>query len=182
MEHPLDKSDGKDWKLVNTAAPVETTENYRRFKMDVTANATTEFKVTEELPDRDTYAITNVTPDNLTIWVRDKYVSADMKKSLDEVIGIKAKIAALNQQVQEQQAALRALSQEQARMRENLKVLGKSEEEKKLLTRYVNKIAESEDQIEKVKQREATLIEQRSVIQRQLDEKIRGLVFNHTIN
>ena len=67
-------------------------------------------------------------------------------------------------------------------MRENLKVLGKSEEEKKLLTRYVNKIAESEDQIEKVRQQEATFIEQRNAMQRQLDEKIRSLTFNHMIN
>lgn len=67
-------------------------------------------------------------------------------------------------------------------MRENLKVLGKSEEEKKLLARYVNKIAASEDQIEKTKQQEAGLVEQRNHIQRQLDEKIRGLAFHHTIN
>ncbi len=182
IEHPLNKTDEKDWKLVNTPAPVETTENYRRFKEIVAANATTEFKVTEELPDRDTYAITNVTPDNITIWVRDKYLTAEMKKALDEVIEIKAKIAAVNKQVQEKQEAARSLTQEQARMRENLKVLGKSEEEKKLLMRYVNKIAESEDQIEKAKQQEAGLIEQRNTMQRQLDEKIRSLTFNHTIN
>lgn len=182
IEHPLEKDDEKDWKLVNTPAPIETTENYRRFKVDVTAHATTEFKVTEDLPDRDTYALTNVTPDNIIIWVRDKYLTAEMKKSLDEVIEIKAKVAALNKQVQEKQEAARSLTQEQARMRENLKVLGKSEEEKKLLTRYVNKIAESEDQIEKVRQQEAALIEQRNAMQRQLDEKIRSLTFNHTIN
>jgi hypothetical protein len=182
IEHPLDKSDDKEWKLVNTPAPVETTENYRRFKEVIAANSTTEFKVTEELPDRDTYAITNVTPDNITIWVQGKYLSPPMKKALDEVIEIKAKITRLNQQIQEQQAAQRILAQEQARMRENLKVLGKSEEEKKLLTRYVNKIAESEDQIEKVKQQEAGLVEQRNAVQKQLDDKIRSLTFNHTIN
>lgn len=142
---------------------------------------TSAFKVTEELPDRDTFAITNVTPDNIVIWVRDKYLSAEMKKSLDEVIEIKARMAAVNKQIQEKQEAARSLTQEQSRMRENLKVLGKSEEEKKLLTRYVNKIAESEDQIEKVRQQEGTLIEQRNAIQRQLDEKIQSLVFNHTI-
>lgn len=98
------------------------------------------------------------------------------------MLAIKAKLSTLNQQIQEQQAALRILGQEQARLRENLKVLGKSEDEKKLLTRYVNKFAESEDQIEKVKQQEATLVEQRSTVQRQLDEKIRSLTFNHTIN
>ena len=182
IEHPLDKSEAKDWKLVNTPAPVETTENYRRFKVEIAANTTSDFKVTEELPDRDTFAITNVTTDNITIWVQGKYLSAEMKKSLDEVIEIKARMAAVNKQIQEKQEAARSLTQEQARMRENLKVLGKSEEERKLLTRYVNKIAESEDQIEKVRQQEATFIEQRNAIQRQLDEKIRGLVFNHTIN
>ncbi len=182
LEHPIDKDGNIDWKLVNTPAPVETTESYRRFKEVIAANSTTEFKVTEELPDRDTYALTNVTPDNITIWVRDKYLTAEMKKALDEILEIKAKTSTLNKQIQEKQEAVRSLTQEQARMRENLKVLGKSEEEKKLLTRYVNKIAESEDQIEKIKQQEAGLIEQRNNIQRQLDEKIRTLAFNHTLN
>lgn len=181
IEHPLDKNDEQEWQLVNTPAPVETTENYRRFKAVIAANSTTEFQVTEELPDRDTYAITNATPDNISIWVRDKYLSPAMKKALDEVIEIKAKAVRLNQQVQEQQAAQRILAQEQARMRENLKVLGKSEEEKKLLARYVNKIAESEDQIEKSKQQEAALLEQRNAVQKQLDEKVRSLTFNHSI-
>lgn len=182
IEHPIDKDSNKEWKLVNTPAPVETTENYRRFKEVLAANSTTEFKVTEELPDYDIYQLTNITPDNITIWGRDKYLTAEMKKALDEVLAIKAKIAAVNKQVQEQQDAIRSLTQEQARMRENLKVLGRSEEEKKLLARYVNKIAESEDQIERAKRQEAGFIEQRSNIQRQLDEKIRGLAFNHTMN
>ncbi len=182
VEHPLDKSDEKEWKLVNTPDPVETTENYRRFKVSVAANATTEFQVKEELPDRDTYQLSNVTTNNLTIWVRDKYLSPEMKKALDEVIEIKIKIDALNKQVQEKQEAIRSFTQEQARMRENLKVLGKSIEEKKLLARYVNKISESEDQIERSRVQEAVLVEQRSGVQRQLDDKIRSLTFNHTIN
>ena len=181
IEHPIDKNSDKNWKLVNTPNPVETTENYRRFKEIVAANSTTEFVVTEELPDRDSYQITNITTDNLVIWVRDKYLSPEMKKSLDEILEIKAKIATLNNQIQEKQEAIRTFTQEQARMRENLKVLGKSEEEKKLLARYVNKISESEDQIEKTKQQETVLIEQRNGVQRQLDDKIRSLVFNHTI-
>ena len=182
IEHPIDKNSDKDWKLVNTPNPVETTENYRRFKETVAANSTTEFVVTEELPDRDSYQITNVTSDNLVIWVRGKYLSAEMKKSLDEVIEIKAKIAILNNQIQEKADAIRTYTQEQSRMRENLKVLGKSEEEKKLLARYVNKISESEDQIERTRTQESALIEQRSNLQRQLDAKIRSLAFNHTIS
>ena len=107
IEHPIDKDSDKDWKLVNTPNPVETTENYRRFKETVAANSTTEFVVTEELPDRDSYQITNVTSDNLIIWVRGKYLSAEMKKSLDEVLEIKAKIAALNNQIKEKADAIR---------------------------------------------------------------------------
>ena len=37
IEHPIDKNSDKDWKLVNTPNPVETTENYRRFKEIVAA-------------------------------------------------------------------------------------------------------------------------------------------------
>ncbi len=182
IEHPIDKDENKEWKLVNTPNPVETTENYRRFKETIAANSTTEFTVTEELPDRDTFQLTNITNDNIIIWVRDKYLSPEMKKSLDGVIEIKAKIVTLNKQIQEKEDALRSFTQEQARMRENLKVLGKSEEEKKLLARYVNKISESEDQIEKTRTQENILVEQRSGIQRQLDDKIRSLAFNHTIS
>ncbi len=181
LEHPLEKDEEKKWQLVNTPEPVETTENYRRFKAIVAANSTTDFKVSEELPDENIYQLTNVTPDYISIWIHDKYLSQEMKQALESIIEIKGQIAELNNQIQEKHQALNGLNQDQARMRENLKSLGKSDEEKKLVARYVNKIGQDEDQLEKLKLEETQLTEKRNNIQRLLDEKLRSLAMKHEI-
>src|SRR5262249_51198286 len=49
IEHPYDKDE--KWQLVKTAKPVETTEEYHRFKVVVAPKTTTQFSVSEELPE-----------------------------------------------------------------------------------------------------------------------------------
>jgi hypothetical protein len=66
-------------------------------------------------------------------------------------------------------------------MRENLRALGKSDEEKQLLQRYVGKLAQGEDQLERLRLEEKQLAERRSALQKQLDERIRKLAFEHRL-
>jgi predicted transcriptional regulator len=67
-------------------------------------------------------------------------------------------------------------------MRENLRALGKTDEEKQLVQRYVAKIAQGEDQLEKLRQEEKKLQDQRNNLQRQLDERIKKLAMDHRLN
>ena len=67
-------------------------------------------------------------------------------------------------------------------MRENLHALGKTDEEKQLVQRYVAKIAQGEDQLERLRQEEKKLQEERNNLQRQLDERVKKLAMDHRLD
>lgn len=180
VEHAYDKN--SKWQLVKTVKPVETTDHFYRFKVTVPPNASTQLAVTEELPEVTTFAITNVTTNDIEIYVKANYLTPQMKQALESVVETKVQISSLNRQISEKQLEITGITREQERMRENLKAMGKSEEEKQLVQRYVGKIAQGEDQLERLRQEEKKLFAERSSLQRQLDDRVRRLAMEHKLN
>jgi chromosome segregation ATPase len=105
-----------------------------------------------------------------------------MKQSLEGVADLKTRIAAASREIAEKQGEINTITRDQERMRENLRALGKTEEEKQLVQRYVAKIAQGEDQLEKLRQEEKKLQEERNNLQRQLDERVKKLAMDHRPN
>lgn len=180
IEHPYDKN--AKWRLVENSRPVETTEGYHRFKVVVAPNTTTQFSVSEELPEINTFALTNITTNDIQVFVKSNYLTPQMKESLESVSELKAQISALSSQISEKQAEIGAIGKDQERMRENLRALGKTAEEKQLVQRYVGKISQGEDQLERLRQEEKKLQEERNILQRRLDESVKKLAMNHRLN
>lgn len=182
VEHPRRKAEDEKWKLVDTIEPVETTENYYRFKLTVAPNSTLPFKVTEELPDVNAYQLSNITPDNIQLFIKNNYLNAEMKQSLESILELKAQLNSLSRQLEEKQQAIAALTKDQERMRENLRALGKTEEEKKLVIRYVSRLSEDEDEIEKLRKVVDQFREQRTSKQEQLNERLRKLAMQNRVS
>ena len=180
IEHPYEKDE--KWQLVKTSKPVETTEKYHRFKVVVAPKATTQFSVSEELPESHTYALTNITTNEIQVFVKSNYLTPEMKQSLEGVTELKAQVAAASREIAEKQGEINTITKDQERMRENLRALGKTEEEKQLVQRYVTKIAQGEDQLERLRQEEKKLQDQRNNLQRQLDERVKKLAMDHRLN
>ncbi|MGH9751419.1 MAG: carboxypeptidase regulatory-like domain-containing protein [Blastocatellia bacterium] len=180
IEHPYDKDE--KWQLVKTAKPAETTEEYHRFKIVVAPKATTQFSVSEELPESHTYALTNITTNEIQVFVKSNYLTPEMKQSLEGVTELKTRIAAISREIAEKQTEINTITRDQERMRENLRALGKTEEEKQLVQRYVGKIAQGEDQLERLRQEEKKLQEEKNNLQRQLDERLKKLAMDHRLN
>jgi chromosome segregation ATPase len=105
-----------------------------------------------------------------------------MKQSLEGVADLKTRIAAASREIAEKQGEINTITRDQERMREYLRALGKTEEEKQLVQRYVAKIAQGEDQLEKLRQEEKKLQEERNNLQRQLDERVKKLAMDHRPN
>jgi len=180
VEHAYDKN--SKWQLVKTVKPAETTDHFHRFKVTVQPNASTQLAVTEELPETTTFAISNVTTNDIEIYVKANYLTSQMKQALESVVELKMQISALNRQAAEKQLEITGITRDQDRMRENLKAMGKSEEEKQLVQRYVGKIAQGEDQLERLRAEEKKLFAERSSLQKQLDDRVRRLAMEHKLN
>ncbi|MGH9799174.1 MAG: hypothetical protein ACRD82_02325 [Blastocatellia bacterium] len=180
VEHAYDKN--SKWQLVKTVKPVETTDNFYRFKVTVPPNASTQLAVTEELPDTTNFTISNITTNDIEIYVKANYLTPQMKQALESVVEMKVQISSLNRQIAEKRLEITAITRDQERMRENLKAMGKSEEEKQLVQRYVGKIAQGEDQLERLRLEEKKLSEEKDSRQNQLDDRIRKLAMEHRLN
>jgi Carboxypeptidase regulatory-like domain len=180
IERPYDKDE--KWQLVKTAKPVETTEKYHRFKVVVAPKTTAQFSVSEELPESHTYALTNITTNEIQVFVKSNYLTPEMKQSLEGVTELKAQVATTSREISEKQGEINTITRDQERMRENLRALGKTDEEKQLVQRYVAKIAQGEDQLERLRQEEKKLQDQRNNLQRQLDERVKKLAMDHRLN
>ncbi|MDX2039641.1 MAG: carboxypeptidase regulatory-like domain-containing protein [Acidobacteriota bacterium] len=180
VEHAYDKN--SKWQLVKTAKPAETTDNFYRFKASVPPNTSTQLTVTEELPETTAFTISSVTTNDIEIYVKANYLTPQMKQMLESVVEAKVQISSLNRQLAEKRLEITGITRDQERMRENLKAMGKSEEEKQLVQRYVGKIAQGEDQLERLRVEEKKLIEEKDAKQNQLDERIRKLAVEHRLN
>ncbi|MCI0665357.1 MAG: carboxypeptidase regulatory-like domain-containing protein [Acidobacteria bacterium] len=179
LEHPFDKEE--DWTLVKTVKPVETAESLYRFKVTVPANSTINFSVNEELPETSTTRLSNITTENIEVFVKSNYLTAQMKQAMEAIVDLKAKINLLGRALSVRQAEITSIAKDQERMRENLRALGKSEEEKQLTQRYVGRISQGEDQLERLRQEEKQLIAEQNNLQQQLDDQIRKLAIEHTL-
>ena len=161
--------------------PFETTQDVYRFKVSVPAHAAQNFVVREALPHSVTYQLSNITSENLDLFVHLNYLSPEMKQAIDSILDLKARIAALHKASSQKQTVINQIGQDQPRMRENLKALGKSEEERRLISKYVAKISESDDLLDQVRKDQVQLEDRQATLQNQLDEMIRRLALQRKL-
>ena len=74
----------------------------------------------------------------------DKQIAPELKAKLDGVAKARARVQELQRQIEAQKAALKAIGDDQSRLRENMKVLDKTSA---LYQTYAKKLGAQEDKI-----------------------------------
>ena len=95
---------------------------------------------------------------------------------------MKGRINDLGRQIQEKRVAITRLTSDQSRLRENIRVLGKSAEEQKLLARYVAKPSQGEDEMERLRSEDERLSKEQTELQRGMDGFLRILALRHSVD
>ena len=172
VEHPYrDK-----WKLSDdTAKPYETTASFYRFRVELPPRKTVELPVNEQLALMDTYALTNLTTDDIKLFVAKGYVDDATRAALDKIIEIKGKIVAVDARVQAADREAAEIAADQARVRENIKALGKESEARQLIARYVAKATEQESRLEQLAGERKAALAERAALEAELNAAILSL-------
>jgi hypothetical protein len=172
VEHPYrDK-----WKLSDdTAKPYETTASFYRFRVELPPRQTVELPVSEQLALMDTYALSNLTTDQIKLFVANGYVDEATRAALDKIIEIKGKINAVDARVQAADREAAEIAADQARVRENIKALGKESEARQLIARYVAKATEQETRLEQLANERKAAQAERAALEAELNAAILGL-------
>jgi hypothetical protein len=177
IEHPARPG----WKLTDDAKPVESSASFHRFQLAVEPKKTETLLVKEYRPITNNYQISNVTDDQIRFFLAQKMINPEIDQALHKIIAQKNSVAALDTEVASRKAKISGISDDQQRVRENMKALKGSAEEKTLVARYVRELDEQEDRVQSLHHEMADLQQKRDAAQKTLNEMIEGLQMDATL-
>jgi len=131
VEHPVRAG----YQLCSDVQPAETTAAWRRFRVPVESKQTKSLLVEEARREQTTFAVTNITSDQVALFVREKSIDKTVEEALGKIVAQKAVVADLDSKKSDLDDEQSQIFDDQQRLRENMKSLKGSAEEKKLLER-----------------------------------------------
>jgi hypothetical protein len=177
IEHPARPA----WKLADGTEPVESTASFHRFRSNADPRKTTIVSVKEVRPISTRYELTNVSDDEIAFFVSQNAVNAEVEKVLRRVAGQKNAIAAFDADIAARKAQMSSIAEDQKRVRENMKALKGSSEEKALVERYARELNDQEDRVQSLQHEISDLQQKRDASQKALTEMIEGLGLEATL-
>ena len=171
IEHPVRAG----WTLGGDLKPAESTPEAHRFRLVVAPGATGTFTVEETRPVETRVAVTSITDNQLQVWITGGLLDAPTMASLREVLRRKTAIAELAAQISTREAEINAIGRDQERVRENMKSLKGTAEERQLVQRYVRQLDAQETRLEALRAEAAGLTAQRDAAQVDLNRFIETL-------
>jgi archaellum component FlaC len=177
IEHPARPG----WKLTDDAKPAESSTSFHRFRLTVEPKKTETLVVKEYHPVTNSYQVSNVTDDQIKFFLYQKMINPAIEQALRKVIAQKDGVAALDAEMASRKLKISGISEDQQRVRENMKTLKGSVEEKALVARYVRELNEQEDRVQSLHHEIADLQQKREAAQRTLNDMIEGLQMEATL-
>ena len=177
IEHPARAG----WKLTDDETPAESSTSFHRFRLSVEPKKTTTLTVKEYRPILNSYQLTNVTDDQIKYFLVQKMINIETERVLRKVILQKNDVAQLDATIAGRKTQISSISDDQQRVRENMKALKGSTEEKALVERYVKELNEQEDRMQSLRHEITDLQQKRESAQKTLSETIEALQMEVTL-
>jgi hypothetical protein len=178
IEHPLRHG----WVISKSGPqPEETTSSMYRFRVKVEPKSKETLELNESHPIESLYQLTNLTDDQIALFVRQKSINSEVEEAFRKIVAQKNKIATLDAQIARRTGETQKIYDDQQRIRENLKALKGSAEERALTERYTKQLSDQETQLEALQKESAALQAQRDEAQAELDKMIEDLSLDTTI-
>jgi hypothetical protein len=156
IEHPA----RAEWQLAKAAKePEEKAPGAFRFRVEVPSKATASLPVEEVRTLSTSYELSTLSEDQIGVFVKQGTITPEMAQALAKITMQKAEVAKLEEEMENRQKDIDRIVEDQGRLRENMKALRGSAEEKALLQRYTRQLDEQETQLDvlrkKIKDTEA---------------------------
>jgi len=178
IEHPL-----RDGWVISEGGPKpeETTSSAYRFRQSIEPKATAKFTIRESKPLEARFELTNLTDDQITLFIQQKSINPEIESAFRKIVEQKNRIAALDAEITRREDETQKIYDDQQRLRENLKALKGSAEERALTQRYTKQLADQETRLETIQHESADFQSKRDQAQADLDAMIANLTFDATL-
>ena len=174
IEHPALEG----WKLAEGAKPEETTASFLRFRVAVGPGKTESLQIEEYHPEDSEYELSDLDEKTVALVIQQKRITPAMQQVFDRVLAQKNKISEIDRQLNLRKQETGQIATDQARVRENMKALKGSPEEKALLQRYTRQLDSQEDRLNTLNKEIADLQEKHTKASEELDQVIQQITLD----
>jgi hypothetical protein len=176
IEHPA----RDNWKLVEGPKPEETSASYLRFRITVPAGQTGNLKIEEFHPESSEFILTNLDEKQVAFITQQRQITPAMQDAFRRVLDQKNKADSFSTQIKARQREVETITKDQARLRENMKALKGSAEEKALLQRYTHQLDSQEDRLNTLTKEISDLQEKQAQARNQLDQIVQQITLDES--
>jgi hypothetical protein len=176
IEHPA----RENWKLSEGPKPEETSASYLRFRVAVPAGQTANLQIAEFHPESSEFALTNLDEKQMALITQQRQITPAMQEAFRRVLDQKNKVDSLGTQIKSRQHEIETITKDQARVRENMKALKGSAEEKALLQRYAHQLDTQEDRLNALNKEISDLQEKQTQARNQLDQIVQQITLDES--
>jgi hypothetical protein len=168
------------WKLAEGQTPVESTVDTQRFRVVLPTAKETVFEVRELRQGEVRIQIGNVDEMMIAQLAKSGMSTATLEKALKPVFDKNAELSGLQRRMETLQAERNTIGQDQQRLRENMKALRGSAEEKQLLQRYTRQLDAQETRLDALQTEIARVTTEMEKAMRELAALIGSVSFDVT--
>ena len=171
IEHPVRAG----WSLTGAAKPAESTATAHRFKVTVAPKSTATLTVAEVHPIDSHVQVSNISDDQIALILRGKGAAAGLEPQLRAIAAKGREVAQIQRAIYDRQQEQNRITQDQARVRENLKALQGSTAEKTLVERYARQLSTQEDRLDVLRKEIEASEAERAAKQQELSALVAAL-------
>ena len=142
IEHPV----RSDYRLISPK-PSETTSSQYRFEVRLPPAGSEKLAVAEERLFELSYAVGNLTPDDLLIYTRNKTLGSAARAQLEQILQKKNQIAENDGAISRAEGAAAEVVRDQQRIRQNIDSLNRVSGQQEQVQKYALELARQEAQL-----------------------------------
>jgi hypothetical protein len=166
------------YELRGDAETTEVTSAWMRFRLQVKPKETASLVVQEAKPLETTYVLANITSDQVVLFAREQSINKTIEEALRKILAQKKVIEDLEAQKSAGESEAEGIFDDQQRLRENMKALKGTQEEKSLVRRYTEQLNNQESRLEALRKENEQLDAKIASAQGELDRMIQELSFD----
>ncbi len=163
-----------------TKEPDERAPGIYRFKLDVPAKGTASLPVEEVRVLQSNFQLASLEEAQIAVFSKNGTITPDMAQALQKIAAQKAIVSKLEQDMEDRQKDIDRIVADQARLRENMKALKGSSEEKALLQRYTSELDQQETQLDSLRKTIQSTEAQRDKANDELENMIDSIQLEST--
>ncbi len=169
------------YTLDSAAKPEETTPTAYRFKLLAQPNVPLTLKVAQRKTGYESFRLVDRNEDQLLLLLRNAHASSALLAQLQPIFDAHHAVLALDQQIADRQAEINTITADQNRLRENMKALKGSPEERALLTRYTGELNTQEDSLARLTREQTDLRARRTTADQDFQTRLTSLKIEETL-